>query len=128
MIPNLGGNRMSNIHPDELYEQLCENATSRKKKTLTLVHEVCKKQSESDVKDFSLGTIAGLMAEKGGLSEQALRNKNAEPYRLLISRWAEYSNTTTKKPKKQTSTTINDDIRTDYKSLSWYDYGRKQKT
>ena len=48
---------MSNIHPDELYEQLCENATSRKKKTLTLVHEVCKKQSESDVKDFSLGTI-----------------------------------------------------------------------
>ena len=109
-MPNLGGNRMSNIHPDELYEQLCENATSRKKKTLTLVHEVCKKQSESDVKDFSLGTIAGLMAEKGGLSEQALRNKNAEPYRLLISRWAEYSNTTTKKPKKQTSTTINDEI------------------
>ena len=62
-MPNWGGNRMSNIHPDELYEQLCENATSRKKKTLTLVHEVCKKQSESDVKDFSLGTIAGLMAE-----------------------------------------------------------------
>lgn len=110
MMPNLRGNRMSNIHPDELYEQLCENATSRKKKTLTLVHEVCKKQSESDVKDFSLCTIAGLMAEKGGLSEQALRNKNAEPYRLLISRWAEYSNTTTKKPKKQTSTTINDEI------------------
>ena len=74
-MPNLRGNRMSNIHPDELYEQLCENATSRKKKTLTLVHEVCRKQSESDVKDFSLGTIAGLMAEKGGLSEQALRNK-----------------------------------------------------
>ena len=54
---------MSNIHPDELYEQLCENATSRKKKTLTLVHEVCRKQSESDVKDFSLGTIAGLMTD-----------------------------------------------------------------
>ena len=109
-MPNLRGNRMSNIHPDELYEQLCENATSRKKKTLTLVHEVCRKQSESDVKDFSLGTIAELMAEKGGLSEQALRNKNAEPYRLLISRWAEYSNTTTKKPKKKAITTLNDEI------------------
>ena len=109
-MPNLRGNRMSNIHPDELYEQLCENATSRKKKTLTLVHEVCKKQSESDVKDFSLCTIAGLMAEKGGLSEQALRNKNAEPYRLLISRWAECSNTTTKKPKKKAITTLNDEI------------------
>lgn len=101
---------MSNIHPDELYEQLCENATSRKKKSLTLVHDVCKKQSESDVKDFSLGTIAGLMADKGGLSEQALRNKNAEPYRLLISSWAEYSNTTTKKPKKKAVTTLNDEI------------------
>lgn len=109
-MPNLRGNRMSNIHPDELYEQLCENATSRKKKTLTLVHEVCRKQSESDVKDFSLGTIAGLMADKGGLSEQALRNKNAEPYRLLISRWAEYSNATTKKPKKKAVTTLNDEI------------------
>ena len=50
------------------------------------------------------------MSDKGGLSEQALRNKNAEPYRLLINNWAEYSNTTTKKPKKQTTTTINDEI------------------
>ncbi len=109
-MPNLRGNRMSNIHPDELYKKLCENATSRKKKTLALVHEVCRKQSESDLKDFSIGTIAGLMADKGGLSEQALRNKNAEPYRLLINRWAEYSNTTTKKPKKTAITTLNDEI------------------
>ena len=64
---------MSNIHPDELYEQLCENATSRKKKTLTLVHEVCKKQSESDVKDFSLCTIAGLMAEELGVDPKLAR-------------------------------------------------------
>lgn len=101
---------MSNIQPDDLYNQLCENASTRKKKTLALVHEVCKKQSEAEVKDFSLGTIAALMSDKGGLSEQALRNKNAEPYRLLINNWAEYSNTTTKKPKKQTTTTINDEI------------------
>lgn len=101
---------MSNIHPDDLYNQLCKNATTRKKKTLKLVHEVCKKQHESVAKDFSLGTISKLISDKGGLSEQALRNKNAEPYRLLISQWAEYSNTTTKKPKKQTSTTINDEI------------------
>lgn len=96
---------MSNIQPDDLYNQLCENASTRKKKTLALVHEVCKKQSEAEVKDFSLGTIAALMSDKGGLSEQALRNKNAEPYRLLINNWAEYSKTTTKKPKKQTTTT-----------------------
>lgn len=101
---------MSNIHPDELYNQLYDNASTRKRRTLTLIHEVCKKQYESEVRDFSLGTIANLMSDKGGLSEQALRNKNAEPYRLLISQWAEYSNTTIKKPKKQTSTTINDEI------------------
>lgn len=101
---------MNNIHPDNLYNHLYENASTRKKRTLTLIHEVCKKQYESNVKDFSLGTISKLMADKGGLSEQALRNKNAEPYRLLISQWATYSNTTTKKPKKQASTTINDEI------------------
>ena len=101
---------MNNIHPDDLYNQLCENASTRKKRTLSLVHEVCKKQSESEVKDFSIVTIAALMADKGGLSEQALRNKNGESYRLLINQWAEYSNTTTKKPKKPTSTTINDEI------------------
>ena len=103
---------MSNIQPDDLYNQLCENASTRKKKTLALVHEVCKKQSEAEVKDFSLGTIAALMSDKGGLSEQALRNKNAEPYRLLINNWAEYSNTTTKKPKKQTTTTRDEKSRT----------------
>lgn len=101
---------MNNIKPDELYNQLCENASSRKKKTLTLIHEVCKKQSESKVKDFSIATIAALMSDKGGLSEQALRNKNAEPYRLLISTWAEFSNTTMKKPSKRSSATINDEI------------------
>lgn len=101
---------MSNIHPDELYKQLFENASTRKRRTLTLIHEVCKKQYESEIKDFSLGTISSLMSDKGGLSEQALRNKNAETYRLLISQWAEYSNTTTKKPKKQISSTINDEI------------------
>ena len=101
---------MNNINPEDLYNQLCESASTRKKKTLALVHEVCKTQSESKVKDFSIATIAARLSDKGGLSEQALRNKNAESYRLLISAWAEYSNTTMKKPTKQTPNTINDSI------------------
>lgn len=56
---------MNNIHPDNLYNHLYENASTRKKRTLTLIHEVCKKQYESNVKDFSLGTISKLMADKG---------------------------------------------------------------
>lgn len=101
---------MIEMHPDELFSKLCEDASTRKKKTLELIHNTCKKQSESDIKDFSIGTIARMIADEGGLSEQALRNKNAEDYRALISQWAGYCNTTTKKPKKERTSTVNDDI------------------
>lgn len=101
---------MIEMHPDELFSQLYENASTRKKKTLELINDACKKQSESEIKDFSIGTIARLIADDGGPSEQALRNKNAEDYRALISQWAEYYNTTTKKPKKERTSTVNDDI------------------
>lgn len=89
------------MEPDELFSKFYENASTRKKKTLELINNACKKQSESDIKDFSIGTIARLIADDGGPSEQALRNKNAEDYRVLISQWAEYYKTTTKKPKKK---------------------------
>lgn len=101
---------MVNMHPDELFSQLYENASTRKKKTLELIHNTCRKQSASNVKDFSLGTIARLIADKGGPSEQGLRNKNAEDYRALINLWVDYCNTTTKKPKKEKASTLNDDI------------------
>ena len=101
---------MIEMHPDELFSKLYENASTRKKKTLELIHNACKKQSESDIKYFSIGTIARLIADDGGLSEQALRNKNAEDYRTLINQWAEYYNTNTKKPKKEKTSTLNDDI------------------
>ena len=92
---------MVNMHPNELFSQLYENASTRKKKTLKLIDNTCRKQSESNVKDFSLGTIARLIADECGPSEQGLRNKNAEDYRALINLWAEYCNTTTKKQKKK---------------------------
>lgn len=101
---------MIEMHPDELFSKLYNNSSTRKKKTLELINNACKKQSESDIKDFSIGNIARLIADDGGLSEQALRNKNAEDYRALISQWAEYSKATTKKPKKEKISTLNDDI------------------
>lgn len=101
---------MIEIHPEELFSKLYENASTRKKKTLELINSACKKQAESEIKDFSLGTIARLIADEGGLSEQALRNKNADDYRTLISQWAEYYKSTTKKPKKENISTINEDI------------------
>jgi len=104
------GGYMIEIHPDELFSKLYENATTRKKKTLELINNACKKQSESDIKDFSIGTIARLIADDDGPSEQALRNKNGEDYRALINQWAEYYKVTTKKPKKERKSTVNDDI------------------
>ncbi|MFJ7649175.1 gamma-mobile-trio protein GmtX [Lysinibacillus sp. NPDC097279] len=101
---------MMEIHPDELFSKFYENASTRKKKTLELINNACIKQAESDIRDFSIGNIARLIADDGGPSEQALRNKNAEDYRALISQWAKYYKTNTKKPKKEKRTTINDDI------------------
>ena len=103
---------MVNIHPDELFKKLYESASARKKRTLQLIHETCQIQSKSGIKDFSIGTMARLMKDKGGPSEQALRNNtpSASDYRTLISRWAEYSETTLKKPKKKTSSSTNDEI------------------
>ena len=40
------------------------------------------------------------------------RNKNAEDYRAWLSQWAKYSKATTKKPKKEKISTLNDDILT----------------
>ncbi len=98
------------MHPDELFSKLYENASTRKRKTLELINNACKTQAESDIKDFSIGAIARLIADDGGPSEQALRNKNAEDYRALISQWAENYKTNTKKPKKEKRTTVNNDI------------------
>ena len=101
---------MKEMNPNELFSILYENASTRKKKTLELIHNACKQQSESDIKDFSIGTIARLIADDGGPSEQGLRNKNAEDYRALINLWAKSSDTTTKKPRKEKPSTVNDEI------------------
>jgi hypothetical protein len=101
---------MINIHPDELFSQLQNNSSTRKKRTLELIHYICKNHSDTGNKDFSIVTIAGLISDAGGPSEQALRNKQAEDYRTLINLWAKYSNGTHKKVKRQKSTSVNDDI------------------
>ena len=76
------------MQPDELFSKFYENASTRKKKTLELINNACKKQVDSEIKDFSIGTIARMIADDGNPSGQALRNKNAEDYRALVSQWA----------------------------------------
>lgn len=104
-------NDMDEIEPNKLFLKLCENATTRKKRSLERIHKACENQYKSRAKDFSIPTIAKLIASEGGLSEQGLRNKNGEDYRLLINAWAEYSDGSTKKISQQKKISgINDEI------------------
>ena len=101
---------MININPDEHYNRLYENASTRKRRSLELIHEACKKQTQEGILDFSIGTIAKLIASDGGPSEQSLRNKNGEDYRLLIKQWADFASASTKKLRKQKPMNLNDEI------------------
>ncbi len=101
---------MEIANPNELYKQLCENASKRKQNTLHLINELCIEQSKNPTKDFSISTIGRLSQKNGGPTEQALRNKNGADYRALIGAWAQFCNTTTKKPLKNHNTTLTDSI------------------
>ena len=90
-------NIISEIAPERIFRELYDKSTKRKQQSLEKVNNACKKQYISKSMDFSIPTIAKLIANEGGPSEQALRNKNGEEYRLLIGAWAEYSNGSTKK-------------------------------
>lgn len=49
-----------------------------------MIHEVSKEQSERGNEDFSIVTIVGLLAIKGGASEQTIRNITNSTERLLL--------------------------------------------
>ena len=102
---NTSDNIISEIAPERIFRGLYDKATNkRKKQSLEKVNNACKNQYNLKSMDFSIPTIAKLIANEGGPSEQALRNKNGEEYRLLIGAWAEYSNGSTKKmPQKSLS-------------------------
>lgn len=97
------------IHPDELITQLSESASTRKKRSLELIHNICKEQYERGSKDFSIPTIGRLSAEENGPSIQTIRNKDGGDYRALMQCWADYANGTTKKTTtKQENTTLDE--------------------
>lgn len=54
------------MHPDDLFANLFENAVTRKKRNLEIIHAVCREQFERGSKDFSVATISRLSVERGG--------------------------------------------------------------
>ncbi len=101
---------MGNIHPDELLVQLSENASTRKKRSLEIIHNICKEQHERGSKDFSIPTISRLSIVEKGPSEQTIRNKEGADYRALMQCWADYAEGVTKKPKLKQKNDINEEI------------------
>lgn len=101
---------MTNIHPDEYVAKLCENASTRKRNSLNIIHKICTEQYERGSKDFSIPTIVRLSVEAGGPSEQTIRNKSGEDYRALLNCWANYTGGVTRKPKTAKGSSFADNI------------------
>jgi len=101
---------MITIEPNELFTQLSESASTRKKRSLEIIHNICREQYERGSKDFSIPTIGRLSIEEKGPSIQTIRNKEGQDYRALMQCWADYTNGTTKKTKTKQENTISDEI------------------
>ena len=101
---------MKNINPEELIAQLTENASTRKKQSLEIIHNICKEQYERGSKDFSVATIAKISSQYGGPSEQTISNSTGSDYRTLLKTWADYSEGYIKKKKINQQSTIADTV------------------
>lgn len=74
--------------PNEVYEAvLSQLKSSRSRKSLAAIHEVCKEHHSSGAVDFKIATIAKLGVNRGVPSAQTIRNKTGEPYRAVIDAW-----------------------------------------
>lgn len=98
------------ISPSELSIELSKDASTRKKRSLEIVYNVCKEQSERGSKDFSPVTIGRLSAKEGGPKERTIRNEEGKDYRAIMNAWATFTNGVTKKPRSEKEPSVNDEI------------------
>ena len=102
---------MNKVDPIEVLQSLKESTGKRTSKSLDILSSVLEKQSEKEIKDFSIVTIGKLSEQAGGPSTQTIRNKTGLHYQTLISAWADWNNKTMKKPvKKQLHTAESGDM------------------
>jgi hypothetical protein len=99
-----------NISPDELLTELLKDASSRRKRSLEIVYNVCKEQTKRGSKDFSPVTIGHLSQEAGGPKERTIRNEDGKDYRAIMNVWASYTNGVTKKPRSEKEPSVTDEI------------------
>lgn len=101
---------MSNIHPDEFVEEISQNISTRKKRSIEILHKICKDQHDRGSKDFSIPTISRISVNENGPSEQTIRNKDGADYRALLNCWATYTDGSTKKSKEKQEFNATDEI------------------
>lgn len=96
--------------PEALLAALQQDASTRTRQSLTLIHTICSEQHASGSKDFSVATIGKLSSGRGGPSPQAIRNASGEHYRALLSAWASYADGATRKPPARVESGVADDV------------------
>lgn len=96
--------------PETLLAALQQDASTRTRQSLTLIHAICSEQHASGSKDFSVATIGKLSSGRGGPSPQAIRNVSGEHYRALLSAWASYADGVTRKPPARVESGVADDV------------------
>lgn len=82
------------MDPEALCRQLTETATTRTRRSLELIHDVCRDQKRSGATDFSYATIGRLSKKRGGVGERSIYNPtpSGKIYRAQIDAWARISN------------------------------------
>ncbi|WP_144143979.1 gamma-mobile-trio protein GmtX [Paraburkholderia sp. BCC1884] len=98
------------VSPDEVLVALKQNATTRTKNSLDIIHAICQEQAESGSRDFSVATIGRLSERRGGPVTQTLRNAPGEHYRALLAAWAHYADGATRKPPARPEPGVADDV------------------
>lgn len=70
---------------------LAKPSRSNIKRTLSALHEICRKSYAEGLRDFSLGCIGRKADEAGLISYRSLYNPAAQNYRDLLQAWAAYA-------------------------------------
>jgi len=99
-----------NITPSVVLDALKIGASTRTKRSLDIVYQVCSEQYNRGSLDFSIGTIGRLSAAEGGPATQSIRNKEGLKYREIISAWAEYCDGHKRKPAVAKVSKLDDEI------------------
>jgi hypothetical protein len=96
--------------PEAVLAALQQDASTRTRQSLTLIHAICSEQHASGNKDFSVATIGKLSSGRGGPAPQAIRNVAGAHYRALLGAWASYAEGATRKPPARAEAGVADDV------------------